>query len=179
MSLNLSNQLAARVKRYCHDHNISQRKLAKIIGVDEGQFSAFLSGTVNMSAERTLKLLQLMNKVAKPLKEISIVHFQSSGKPMTMDDSGGSWVPGDDDDDVDDDDPAGDGPSDDDILGTLQQVDEFHKQAREAIADYIAQVGQAQIPKARINQGPTEGARRVKTNVTSQASGPHSDEYPA
>ena len=94
MPLNLSNQLAARVKRYCFDNNISQRTLAKKIGVDEGQFSAFLKGTVNMSAERTLQLLQLMNKPQLPRKSIHLEHFQTYGKPMTLDDSGGSWTPG-------------------------------------------------------------------------------------
>jgi transcriptional regulator with XRE-family HTH domain len=93
MPLNLSNQLAARVKRYCFDNNISQRRLAKKIGVDEGQFSAFLKGTVNMSAERTLQLLQLMNKPQLPRKAIHLEHFQTYGKPITLDDAE-NWTPG-------------------------------------------------------------------------------------
>src|SRR6202522_474390 len=88
------------------------------LGADAGNFSAFLAGAKSLSVTKMEKLLQILGldrmqlqaKLSAPSVTARIKHFQSlNGKPKTLNDSGGSWVPGqsgqDPNDDSTDDEP--------------------------------------------------------------------------
>ena len=99
----LDEQVVARVRQFLQSTNIRQRWLAREIGSDFGNFYAFLSCTKSLAATKMAKLLEIlaldpMQVEAKfsPSVTAQIEHFQSlDGKSMTLDDSGGSWIPGD------------------------------------------------------------------------------------
>jgi transcriptional regulator with XRE-family HTH domain len=176
----LSQQLANRVKRFCLDNNFTQKKIAHELSIDQGQFSAFLGGTVNLSAERVLKLLQFLNKqpVVKPAKMIRLEHFQSMGEPMTLD-SGGSWVPGDKSggsDPVDSTDITGtnDNPArsvpDDDELEFLAGLAGLHQSIIDKINERQA------MQKAKPNAaGVTSPPKKIADNTTSKTAGSRGD----
>jgi hypothetical protein len=100
------------------------------IGADPG-ISAFLAGAKSLSVTKMEKLLQILGldrmqlqaKLSAPSVTARIKHFQSlNGKPKTLNDSSGSWVPGqsgqDPNDDSTDDEPA----LLDEISGLHQQI---------------------------------------------------------
>ena len=64
-------------------------------------------------------------------------------------------------------------PSDDDLIDTLRQVDNFHKQAREAIAAYLTNIMKAKVNKT----GSTEPARRTSDNADSSKPGTRGDKF--
>lgn len=178
----LLSDLSHRVESFLAATGISQRKLARLIKTDESHLSSFLAGRSGLSAEKSLKLLQILNcsrqqlerKFGRAEKSARIAHFQQQGQPMQLD-SGGSWVPGQSGED-----PVGSGdittpklggdPSGDALIDVLRQVDNYHAQAREAIAGFIA-VAQ----KAKVNDGPTSPPKRI-TDL--RKAGPRGDLLP-
>jgi hypothetical protein len=96
----LDGQVVARVRQFLQSTNISQRWLARQIGSDPGNFSAFLSGAKSLSVNKMAKLLEILGldrtqlqAKFSPSVTARIEHFQSlDGKPMKLNDSG--WVPG-------------------------------------------------------------------------------------
>jgi transcriptional regulator with XRE-family HTH domain len=102
--LSLTDQLAARVKSFCGNLGLSQNKLARLLKVDDGQFSKFLAGKTNISPEKTLKLLQLMNLSSRDLElkfgnpdritsRITKLQQCRDGQPSLRLDNDG-WYPG-------------------------------------------------------------------------------------
>jgi hypothetical protein len=59
------------------------------------------------------------------------------------------------------------------LADVLRQVDNYHKQAREAIANWFANAGKAKVNKT----GSTEPARRINDNTVSRTPGPHPDRF--
>jgi len=159
--LSLNDQLASRVRAFCVTMGLSQRKLCRLLKIDETHFSRFLSGHSNFSAETTLKILQLINLSPRELQfkfgnadriTAKIMHLSEKGKPMKLD--GGNWTPGQQGKDpnagasiIDDHDP-------DTTEAFLRDQIEIHKSAIQAISDYLV--------KAKANRGPTtEGPRHI------------------
>jgi hypothetical protein len=102
--MSLTDQLAARVKTFCQNSKLTYRQLCKFLSIDEGNFNGFIHGRNGLSAERTLKLLQLMNlsrrdlelKFANPDRLTSrIMKLQEcrDGQPSLRLDNDG-WYPG-------------------------------------------------------------------------------------
>lgn len=186
--VSLTMQLTARVKSFCAATGISQKQLARYLHIDQGHFSAFLSGNVNMSAERTLKLVQLMNqtkaqvgtKFSKSEKLIHLEHVQESGKPMRLD-----WVPG----------QSGEDPNDStDITGTvtardLDNADDYQAATIAFLKDqqniHRSAIGEIQkyldlAPKAQVNPtGSAEPIRQTDDNERSRTPGPRPDRFRA
>jgi transcriptional regulator with XRE-family HTH domain len=174
--ISIDAQLINRVRQFLQTSGVSQRALCRELGADPGNFNAYLTGVKSLSVRKMYKLLQILNlnkiqleaKFSKPLLSSQILALQESGRPMTLDSNGG-WVPaavdgGSDPNNSDDD--------EDDITETLRQVDDFHRQAREAIAGYIASVQKAKVNKT----GQTEPPRRV---VDPRTAGVQSDSFTA
>jgi transcriptional regulator with XRE-family HTH domain len=216
-ALSLTDQLAQRAKTFATNTGLSQRKLARLLKIDESHFSKFLNGQTNLSAESTLALLRLTSMTKQQLElEFSnperltsrIMNLQEEGRPTEFNEShfidrkhldqklgkrpeshfqhfysgfqgeGGYWVAkeGGSDDPNDttgiDNTPKMNGdPCGDDFLDTLRQVDNFHRLAREAIADYISQAQKAKVNKT----GSTEGNRTVDSKSTKP--GPRGDAF--
>ena len=101
--ISLDAQIIARVRQFLKSTNVSQRRLAAAVGSDSGNFSAFLAGAKSLAATKMSKLLEILGldrtqleAKFSPSVTAQIEHFQSlDGKSMTLDDSGGSWIPGD------------------------------------------------------------------------------------
>jgi predicted XRE-type DNA-binding protein len=55
--LTLGQQLAMRVRTFCNNLGLPQNKLAKLLQVDDSQFSRFLSGTANLITAPTRPIL--------------------------------------------------------------------------------------------------------------------------
>lgn len=104
--LSLNQQLAQRAKTFCGNFGLTQNKLARLLRVDDSQFSRFLNGQVNLSSEKTLKLVRLMSlskqdlelKFGSPEKLTArLLHLQESGREIAKVirfDNGDGWVPG-------------------------------------------------------------------------------------
>lgn len=91
MSDSLISQLSNRVQAFLAATGISQRKLAKLIKTDETHLSSFLAGRIGLSAEKSLRLMQILNSTKQQLElklgrsaAVQIAHFQESGQPMTL-----------------------------------------------------------------------------------------------
>ena len=92
----LLGQLARRVAAFVEATGITQKKLAKLIKTDETHLSAFLAGRSGLSAEKSLRLMQLLNssksqleaKFRNPITS-HIVELQEKGEVVTF-----RWVPG-------------------------------------------------------------------------------------
>jgi transcriptional regulator with XRE-family HTH domain len=178
----LLSQIAERCRNFSTGTGVSLNSIASLIGMSSGNFSSFIHGRSGLSAAVTIKLLQLLNmsarevqmKLGKPVKA-TIEHFQSEGKPMQFDGSG--FVPGQSSQDpndstgIDNTWKQGGEPCGDDLLDTLRQVDNFHKQARQAIADYISQVQTAKVNKSG------EKPRMTDDNQRSRTPGPRPDRF--
>jgi plasmid maintenance system antidote protein VapI len=141
----LLNQLADRVRSFSAGTGVSLNRIAKLIETDTSNFSAFVNGRAGLSATSVCRLLELLNFSKRQLeiklnaKPIQIRHAQKEGAPMRFD--AGWWIPAEDSTD----DPVNStsidntvAPSGDDITDTLRQVDDYHRQAREAIAAWFA-----------------------------------------
>jgi transcriptional regulator with XRE-family HTH domain len=179
--LTLNDQLAHGVRTFCNSMGLSQRKLCKLLKIDETQFSRWLSGQCQFSAEATLKILQLISLSRRDLElkfgnaertTSKIMSLQERGKPVVTLDDGSGWVP----QEGKDNDPSNSGNSivDDDDPDTerflLAQI-AIHRKVVDLIENYLL--------KSKVNKsGSPEGARRVNSNATSQKAGPHPDEYP-
>jgi hypothetical protein len=145
--------------------------LSKILGVDAGNFNAFLSGCKTLSQERTTKLLQILNLNRMQLEAkfkpvaVQLGHFQQNGELVRL--SNGGWVAiegaGDDPNDTSDITgtwTANGKPSGDDVIDCLRQVQDLHRSAIAAIDDYLSKT-----QKGKVNRdGPTEGVRQVADN---------------
>jgi transcriptional regulator with XRE-family HTH domain len=182
--ISLDGQLINRVRQFLQCSGVSQRALAGEVGSDPGNFSAFLSGVKSLSVTKISKLLSILNmdrlqlerKFSSRQLSSQILELQEGGEPMRLDGSG--WVPGSVNGDSDPNDSTdisntwkeGGEPSGDDLIDTLRQIDDYHRQARVAIADYIAQAG-----KAHPNAGSTEPPRKVTDNASSSKPGSRGD----
>jgi transcriptional regulator with XRE-family HTH domain len=182
----LETQLTGRVKTFLHRTGLSQRQLSKLIGCDPGNFNAFLGGFKTLSNEKLSKLLQVLNANRKDLEmklsrpaTAQVTHLQIDGLNVRLDNGG--WIAKEGDSAADPNNQGGDitntwkangAPSDDDLIDTLRAVDNFHKQAREAIAQWFAN-----YQKAKPNSGPTEGPRRINDNAVSRTPGPRGDRF--
>ena len=101
MSDPLITQLSNRVQAFLAGTGLSQRRLAKLIKTDETHLSSFLAGRTGLSAEKSLRLMQVLNstreqverKFGRTSKTAQIEHFQREGELMRLDNSGG-WVAG-------------------------------------------------------------------------------------
>jgi plasmid maintenance system antidote protein VapI len=104
----LLSEIAERCRTFSAGTGVSLNKIAKLIGVETGNFSAFVNGRIGLSARSTVKLLQLLNLTKRQVEEklaikpVTIAHFQQGGKqvaeqvrfaapPVKQFDS---WVPG-------------------------------------------------------------------------------------
>jgi len=181
--LSLNQQLAQRAKTFCTNLGLAQNKLARLLKVDDSQFSRFLNGQASLSAEKTLRLIRLMSlgrrdlelKFGSPEKlSARLMHLQESGRELakvvqfTTPNDG--WLPGrgmDPNDSGDDittvrsTGSQGDDPGYDDLTRTLAQVQALHRQAISTIEDYEAR------QCARVNAtGSTDPARQISRPKT-------------
>ena len=133
--------------------------------MEPSNFINFINGKIGLSGTATIKLYQLlgMSKHEVELKlgaktSAIISHFQSMSKPLTLDDSGGGWVPGDPSSGPDPasgasivDDDSGDADAESYRLATrafLKNQLGIHRSAIRAIKTYL----QNQNNKAQVNQ---------------------------
>jgi DNA transposition AAA+ family ATPase len=87
----LDGQVIARISQFLKSTNISQKRLAREIGSDPGNFSAYLAGTKGLAVTKMAKLLGIlgMNQtqlVARfnPAVTSIVAHYQSfDGKMKT------------------------------------------------------------------------------------------------
>jgi|GEM_PF-7018106 len=175
----LLQQLSRRIEAFINATGISQRKLAKLIKTDETHLANFLAGRTGLSAEKSLKLLQILNSTRSQLEakfsrkpvDSRIIELQESGKPMRLDSIGGSVArqPGAPPDDGDITRSKSDGePLDADIIDCLREVQNYHKTALKAIDDYLARAQQAKVNRG----GSTESVHTYPTNNRSSKPGP-------
>src|ERR1700741_1392710 len=89
--LSLNQQLAFRAKTFCSNLGLTKATLARLLKVDDSQFSRFLNGQANLSAEKTLKLVRLMTlskrdlelKFGSPEKLTArLMHLQEGGREL-------------------------------------------------------------------------------------------------
>jgi predicted XRE-type DNA-binding protein len=185
----LLNQLAARVKTFLSQNNLSQKEVCRLLHLDRGNFSKFIRGEVGLGAESTLALVRLMNlskrdlelKFSAPEKtRAAIVSLQECGRKIQLASDGGSWVPGLVDGGPDPNDstaitgtnanPARTAPDDDDweflagLAGLHQEI--------------IDRINARQAQKARPNpNGSTEPTRHIDDNTKSRTPGPRGDRF--
>jgi transcriptional regulator with XRE-family HTH domain len=186
--LSLNQQLAQRAKTFCANLGLAQNRLARLLKVDESQWSRFLNGQVNLSSEKTLQLHRLLSlsrrdlelKFGSPEKLTArLMHLQESGRELakvvqfTTPNDG--WLPGrgmDPNDSGDDittvrsTGSQGDDPGYDDLTRTLAQVQALHKQAISTIEDYesrqrarVNATGSTQAQPRKILRPKTPGPR--------------------
>jgi hypothetical protein len=158
----LLRQLASRASNWHSTTGISQQMMARAIGMEPGNYSAFLKGKRGLGAESTYLLLKYValpkrDAVAKfsaPARSSKVVSFQSKGNRMYFDNDG--WVPGLSGTDPNDagnditDTPSVDtsGPVwDQALIDTLREARGYHRQIVRTINDYINQ--------AKVNAGIT------------------------
>ena len=121
---------------------------------------------------------QLEAKFSRAALSSHILELQESGEKMQLSNDG--WVAreGSDNDPnnstgIDNTWKVNGEPSGDDLIDCLRQIDSYHKQAREAIADYLNKAQKAKVNRA----GSTEPARRTSDNADSCRPGPRSDKF--
>lgn len=192
--LSLNQQLAQRAKTFCSNLGLAQNKLARLLKVDDSQFSRFLNGQANLSGEKTLRLVRLMSlskrdlelKFGSPEKlSARLMHLQESGRELAkvvhFSASNDGFVPGQSGmDPIDSGDDIttirstgseGDDPGYDDLTRTLAQVQALHRQAISTIEDYETR------QRTRVNpSGSTGPARQISRPKTP---GPRGDLFPA
>jgi hypothetical protein len=170
----LLRQLASRASNWHSTTGISQHVMARAIGMEPGNYSAFLKGRRGLGAESTYLLLkyialpkkEAVTKFSAPTRSSKVVSFQSQGKRMYFDNSG--WVPGLSGEDPYD--PTGNGIDntpdadtagpvwDQALIDVLREARGYHRQSVRAINAYIA--------KAKANAGIT-----VPTGVAQKFNG--------
>jgi hypothetical protein len=180
----LLTQLAERCRTFSAGTGISLNKMARLIGIEPANFSAFVNGRIELSSRSTIKLLQLLSlsksqvEAKLGVKNVQIAHYQQNGVQMQLD-SGGSWVPGliggDQDPNGSTDigstnkNPARSVP-DAAELEFLAGLAGLHQKIVDKINNWQAQ------KKARPNpNGSTEPARKISDNTTSRTPGPRGD----
>jgi transcriptional regulator with XRE-family HTH domain len=160
----LLTQLANRVRSFSTGTDISLNQIAKLIGIDGSNFSAFMNGRAGLSATSVCRLIELLGTSKRQLemkltaKPIQIRHFQSDGEPMKLD-VGGAWEGGSDDpNNTTGIDNIG-APADDDTINVLRQVDDYHRQAREAIAAWFANAQKATVNRSGDQRNAASASR--------------------
>jgi hypothetical protein len=84
----LLTQLAERIRTFSAGTVTCLNKIARMIGVETGNFSSFMNGRIGLSAKSTIRLLQLLNLTKRQVEEklavkpVSIAHFQQSGRQV-------------------------------------------------------------------------------------------------
>ena len=76
--------------------------MAEKLGMEDSNYSSFLSGKRGISAEATCQLLELMSltkeqavaKFYKPMTTSKIMHLQGNSSTAMMQVDGNGWVPG-------------------------------------------------------------------------------------
>lgn len=94
----LLQQLAVRCRRFHSATGIPQTAVAKAIGMQSGNYNAFLQGNRGLSAEATCALLtftamtkqQAIARFSAPVRTSQITNFQSLGQSMELANDG--WV---------------------------------------------------------------------------------------
>jgi transcriptional regulator with XRE-family HTH domain len=185
--LSLNQQLAQRAKTFCSNLGLTQSALARLLRVDDGQFSRWVNGQANLSSEKTLKLVRLMSmskrdlelKFGSPEKLTArLMHLQESGRELAkvvqFTTPNDAWLPGrgmdpdsgDDITTIQSTGSQGDDPGYDDLTRTLAQVQALHKQAISTIEDYesrqrarVNATSSTQAQPRRISRPKTPGPR--------------------
>ena len=89
--LSLNQQLAQRAKTFCSNLGLTQSTLARLLKIDDSQFSRFINGQANLSSEKTLKLVRLMSSSKRDLElkfgspeklTARLMHLQESGREL-------------------------------------------------------------------------------------------------
>jgi hypothetical protein len=96
----LLRQLASRARDWHTTTGISQSMMAHAIGMEDGNYSAFLAGKKGIGSEATCRLLKFVAlpkreaiaKFSASTRSSKVVSFQSQGKRMYFDNDG--WVSG-------------------------------------------------------------------------------------
>lgn len=187
----LLNQLSRKVQAFIDATGLTHKRLARMIGCERSQLTSFLSTGKGLSAERSLRLMQILNSSRAQLeakfgaKRVSsrILELQESGRQLRFDGSG--WVAKEGNGGADPNNSGGDittvrsngaaggDSSGDTITDILREVDLLHKQAREAIAQWFANNDRAK-PNA---QGSTKPPQTANTNERSRSPGPKPDQF--
>ena len=182
----LLKQLAERCRKFSAGTGISLNRMAKLIGTEPTNFSAFINGRVGLSAKSTIKLMQLLNASKAQLeaklsaKEIHLEHYQEEGRLMTLSSDGSGWVAREGDSAADPNNRGGDittvssingAPSDDELTDVLRQVNNLHKQALDILNAYTSKIQKARPDPAGVTSGP----RKIADNTTSRTPGPRGD----
>jgi hypothetical protein len=145
----LFQQLANRAKLWHSNTGVSQLMMARAIGMEAGNYNAFLKGNKGLGAESTCLLLKFLNMpnrevvttFSAPVKSSSIVNFQSLGQSMQLANDG--WVSGrtDDPDNTEDitqiSDAASNNGYDEATTAILKKVRSLHRQAIRTINDAL------------------------------------------
>jgi transcriptional regulator with XRE-family HTH domain len=172
----LSAQLSRRVAAFLKATQLTHKDLARYIGCDRSTLTSYLSTGRGLSAERSLRLMQVLNSSRSQLeakfgrKAVSsrILELQERGKAMKLDSSNGT-------DDVTGVKTARDLDNSDDyqakITAFLKAQQSIYRQAIAHIDNYLANV-----QKSKVNRdGNTEPARRITDNDRSSKPGPKGD----
>jgi hypothetical protein len=188
-SRNLDEQVIARARQFLQSTEFSQRSLARAIGADPGNFSAFLAGAKSLSVNKMSKLvsvlsmnrLELEQKFAQPRLTSHILELQEGGEKVQVTGNEvlrfagtvpSAWTPGLSGSDPDGStditgtnaNPARACPPEDDLPEFLAGLAAIHQSAIDAI--------NARVAKAKVQQGPSEGPRHIDDNSASQKAGP-------
>jgi hypothetical protein len=155
--------------------------MAKAIGMESGNYSAFLAGKKGLGAESTCLLLKFIAmpkreaiaQFSKPVPTSKILNLQERGKSrMRLDNSG--WTPGVGDsgqgqdpaigssiDTVSDADTSMDAEA---LVATLRQVRSLHRKAIRAINQYIVQ-SKVSDGSQTPNTGQRFGTRNIQKTL--------------
>jgi transcriptional regulator with XRE-family HTH domain len=188
MSDTLSAQLSRKVAAFLTATGLTHKQLARLIGCDRSQLTSYLSTGTGISAERALKLVQVLGasrsqleaKFGRTAVSSQIVSLQERGKVMKLD-SSGAWVSGQSGQDPNGTDDitgvktARDLDNSDDyqarITAFLKDQQAIYRQAIAHIDNYLTNVQKAKVNRA----GNTEPARTVNTNDKSSHPGSRGD----
>jgi plasmid maintenance system antidote protein VapI len=180
----LLREIAERTRTFSAGTGVSLNKIARMIGVETGNFSAFVNGRIGLSARSTVKLLQLLNLTKRQVEEklaikpVTIAHFQHGGREVAETVRFAAplakqfeWVPGlsgqdpDGSDDVTGVKTARDLNNADDYLAqTIAMLRDQQQILRQADAHIEAYIANAQ--KAHPNAGSTGPARQISRPKT-------------
>jgi hypothetical protein len=146
----LMQQLANRAKTFHANTGIPQNLIAKACGLEDGNYSAFLSGKRGIGAESTCLLLKYLAmpkreaiaKFIKPIATSRIMLLQEKGTRMQLGNDG--YVPGQSGVDPDGTgditevpDAASQNGYDQATEDLLRQVRGYHRKAASLISDFI------------------------------------------
>jgi transcriptional regulator with XRE-family HTH domain len=165
----LSAQLSRRVAAFLKATQLTHKDLARYIGCDRSTLTSYLSTGRGLSAERSLRLMQVLNSSRSQLeakfgrKAVSsqIMSLQERGKPMKLDSDDITGVK-----------TARDLPNADDYQ---QKTIDFLKGQQNIYRSAIAEIDKylANVQRGKVNAtGTTSGARSVPSNETSKTPGP-------